>query len=1193
MSQAGPETIARWREAGEWWIGEPYREFHRYIDSKGIWREESSDLPVEWLRTESAEGTALVAQEDHREDWSLRMRKVRDEKVAKACGYLPDEPNPSFVVHKPVTAAYAPLHSLSGYAIGRGTMLAEEIPVFAANEGIPAIALTDPFSLMGAVEFSRMARKLGVKPIVGSCIELPEGGEIVLIARNALGYRNLSQLITECHLDEPRLFPLASWERLEHFADGLICLTGGDGGPLNRHLSRRNIAPAEALLRRLIHLYHLGGVFIEIERSSLPWENSVNDSLLELADRCGVIPVAGGTVTHARREHFPAQDMLACIETLCTVDEVDGRKPCRAPEQPQALHIPRRALNAERFLRTSLEMRELFADRPELLSNTLRVAELCDDDVMPKRTVLPALYPDDRQALREITFVGAHLKHPKITKMLRKRLEYELIRIGDLGFAGHFLVAWDMCRWANEQEIHHSGRGSVVDSAVAYCLGLSRIDAFTHRLHFDRFLPADGSKRPDIDIDFEAARRDDVRNYLSNKYGQDKVATVCAVGTYCTRGIVREVGKAMGFSDEAIGFLAKRIHGGVHADRLESAFDTRPELRNSGITREKFNWIFRLSERLMDVPRNIRSHSSGVVVSSEPISFTTPVMESGAEGVRILQWDKRSAKHYFDKFDILCLRGHDVLSGTQRIVRGSDIDFSVEAAPIDDPETYRAMRSGHLIGIPQSASPAMRQAHIRMKTENLHDASLVQAGIRPGVGGAVKLNELIARRRGKPYGFAHPELERILGNTYGIVVFQEQIDQLLQTFCGYTSGQAEDLRDSIHKRRRENFVDAVKQEIVSKVIGNGFGLETAEHVYDLVAGFQGYGFAQGHALAFAEISIRSIYCQQNYPSQYFTAILNAQPAGYYGPCTLVNEARCRGIAILPADVNRSKIDFTVEDVVSCDDPKIVLPQGAIRIGLAQVKALSAETATRIVEMGPFSSLFDLAMQTEAHRDELEALVLCGACDTLTEQHAEPASSRREQKAEINRRTLLWNVAKAVKHCSAFRKQDAPSLPFETPEPKMSLVAEDFGLVEKAVYERAILGLDIDRHLMAFERCRVRSRGGLTGSEAGSLPNGTKAFVVGNPIRLRFPPTASGRRVVFFDLEDETGLLNVTCFDDAYQRDGHNIVCSPFVTIVGEAQDRDGHTAFLAHRIFAYKPSLRADLPPEAQLPVATADFLTA
>lgn len=1034
------EVLAHWREAGEWWLGEPPREFVQYIDPKGIRREQERTLPP---LTAAIEGTPKPFEEDHTEDYVLRVRKnrdsgvlgnatpveqvgpvdltlptqqpgpqngvdkarkIRDEKVSAACGkFSPEyyeeqaqeraheraqegaheriyasprheaklrvaakqvaELNDRFYESKLSTLRgqavdYGLLHCLSGYAFGRCTVLAEEIGPLAEKAGARFATLADPFSLTGAFEFAKGCKRHGVKALIGASFEMDFGGELVLIAQNSAGYRSLSRLITECHLAEPRGHPLANWERLERHSEGLICLTGGDLGPINRALIRRDNTLAQHMLQRLVALYGRSRVFVEVERSYMPWEKSVEPRLLDLAASEGVIACAGGALTHAVPDHFPAQDILICAETLCLVDDVVGRKPRRHETQPQVSEPPARALNAERYYLSAQEKAARFADKPELLTHTLRVADLVEDHVLPGRTELPRIHDDDDHVLREIVWMNARLCYPKFTRAIERRLEYELQRITTLGFSRHFLVANDFCRWSREQGIQLSGRGSVVDAAVSYVLGFSRIDAIRHRLHFDRFLPDDGSKRPDIDIDFEARRRDDVRNYITRKYGIDHVATVAAVGAYCSRGIVREVGKAMGLSDEAVSFLAKRMHGGVAPDQIEAALDKKPELRAAGIDRERFRWVFRLAERLMDLPRNMRCHSSGVVVSSTPIMDTVPLQWSASPGLdeehlRIIQWDKRTAKHCFDKFDILCLRGQDVLAGTEARVRSSRMDFSVERVPVDDPETYRAMRSGELIGIPQSASPAMRQAHIRVRTNNLDDASLVQAGIRPGVGGAVKINELIARRRGeKPYAFSHPEMENILGNTYGIVVFQEQIDQLLQTFGGYTSGQAEDIRDAIHKRRREDYGKQIREMLIQRILDQGYSQSVAEEVFDLVAGFKGYGFAQGHALAFAEISIRSIYCQQNFPAEYFSALLSAQPAGYYGPCTLVNEARGRGVRILPPDVNVSAEAFTVEDVVSEQDPKIGVPGGGIRVGLMQIHGLSEETRMRILGWTP-------------------------------------------------------------------------------------------------------------------------------------------------------------------------------------------------------------------------------------------------
>lgn len=1171
MRPTGGEVIARWREAGEWWTGEPPREVVRASDANGAVRETIEilsplDIPGAEVEPESPQ--------DRREEYTLRYRKLRDDKVAKACGFVRD-----FEVRQaaPVRREAALLHAQSGYSFGRSVLMAEEIGAHAAYHGYSCALLADRFSLSGVREFSTTANKVGIQPILGATLELLEGGEIVLVAKNRIGYRSLCRLITECHLGEERGFPLCDWGRLERHSEGLAMLTGGDPGPLNRVFVRRDVEEAGRLLDRFIGLYGREDVFVQIDRAFLPWEISVNRSLLELAENVRVVPVAGGPIAHLEPGSFPAQDVLVCVDSLCTIEEIVGRKPQRAEGQPQVKHRPRRALNAERYMRNVDELCILYSDRQDLIENTLRVAERCERDILPGMSELPKICADETELLRYAVNEGSLFRYRSLGTKLKRRIDFEMERILRLGFSSHFLVAWDMCRWAREQCILFSGRGSVVDSVVAYCLGLTRIDAFEHDLHFDRFLPDDASKRPDIDIDFEAARRNDVRNYLTLKYGVEHVATVAAFGAYRSRGVVRDAGKVLGIPQETLSYLSKRLHGCVTPDRLREAIGSKPELRDSGIPVERLEWVFRLGEMLMDVPTGIRSHSSGVVISRDPIRDVVPVMLSADEDVRIMQWDKRSAKRSFDKFDVLCLRGNDVLSGAQSRIRTQDPDFNVEGLPLDDAESYRTMRGGQLIGIPQSASPAMRQAHVRLQTQNLKDASLVQAGIRPGVGGAVKINELIARRRGKPYSFNHPKLEEIMGITYGIVVFQEQVDRLLQTFGGYSSDEAETIRESIHKKRRDNYVQALQEQVVDRVVGNGYSRELAQEVYELVAVFQGYGFAQGHALAFAEVSVRSVWCQQHYPAEYFASLLDAQPAGYYGPCTLVNEARIRGVRILSPDVNASCLRFTVEDVVAEDDPKIRVPNGGIRIALTQIGGLSIDTRERILrcrESGQFESFFDFAARVRPDRDELERLVLCGAFDSL----------------HPNRRALLWAIPRAIEF-AATSACSPSALPLWLPEPELPGGIDDLTIAEKAIRDRIVLGLDVDRHLVAFERERARSKGVMTGAEALRMPHGAKGFVIGNPIRLRFPPTASGKRVMFFDLEDETALLNVTCFDAVYQRDGHTVVCSPYVTLYGMAQVRDDHTAFLAQRAYPYRPRFDGDPVQTAPLPVTTADFL--
>ncbi|MBS1705780.1 MAG: DNA polymerase III subunit alpha [Armatimonadetes bacterium] len=1156
------EILSIHREAGEWWNYEPYREVKVYIDEKGTRRTTVREMPS--LGKQFLDSNIPIGEfiEDHKEDWDLKIQKVRDEKVAKACGLVAA---PELKQFQSTPKNYCALHAISGYSFGQSAMLAEEVAAFSAYLSIPCVLLADSFSLAGAYEFVKTAREVGIRPLVGATFEMAGGGEIVLVARSQLGFRSLSRLITECHLDEERLQPICTLERLTRHTEDLLCLTGGALSKLNYLIAKREYTAAEEHLTTLKELYGPGQVFVEIERSCLPRSHIIEQDLIELSNHLQIVPVAGGPITHARPEHYPVQDVLVCADSLCKIDDIEGRKDYRTN---------RRFLNAERHLCTPEEMYQRYADVPQLVDSTMGICDKCDENVLPKRTRLPQFCENETQQLQSLVKEDIRSRNMKIDKAYGRRLEKELNRIASLGFSGHFLVAWDMCEWARSQGIHFSARGSVVDSVVAFHLRMTRINAWEHHLHFERFLPADGSKRPDIDIDFEAKRREDVRQYLSEKYGREHVATVAAIGAYSTRGIIREVGKVMGVPEESIRFLSKRLHGGISPDKLEQALEKRPELKNINIPKERFRWIFRLAERMTDIPRNMRAHSSGVIISAEPIRDTLPLQHSGVVGVPIIQWDKRSAKVLFDKFDILCLRGQDVLSKTEESIRLKELEFTLDTISSSDEEVFAAFRSGNLIGIPQSASPAMRQAHVRVQTKDLTDASLVQAGIRPGVGGSVKINELIARRRGKPFEYEHPKLREILGNTYGIVVFQEQIDQLLQEFCGYTSGEAEETREAIHKRRREDYAHSIKNQILRRVVDHGYSQCVAEKVFDLVAGFNGYGFAQGHALAFADISIRCVWLQQNHPAEYFAALLNAQPAGYYGPHTIVNEARIRGVKILGPCVNRSSRVCTVEDIVADSDPRIRIPHGAIRIGLDYIAGIDNKICERIIceqLRSTFVSMFDFAKRVMPCRDEMEQLIRCGALDCFT----------------TNRRAMLWAIPHALELCHS---GNSP-LPLDFDEPTIPSDVADFNIAQKAIYERQILGLDIESHLVAFERQHIASRGGQTSASVVQLPAGSKAFVVGNGIRLRFPPTKSGKRVVFFDLEDECGLLNVTCFDKVYLRDGAAIVCSPYVTVVGEVQDRDGHMAFLAHRVFPYHPVLLNMLKQSDVLPLRTADFL--
>jgi error-prone DNA polymerase len=395
----------------------------------------------------------------------------------------------------------------------------------------------------------------------------------------------------------------------------------------------------------------------------------------------------------------------------------------------------------------------------------------------------------------------------------------------------------------------------------------------------------------------------------------------------------------------------------------------------------------------------------------------------------------------------------------------------------------------------------------------------------------------------------------------------------LEKFCGLSGGEAEEMREGIHEKRHQEFGEKMRSGLLERTVGAGYPLSVANEVLDLIVSFKGYGFAQGHALAFAEISARSVYCQQNFPADYFAALLDAQPAGYYGPSTLVNEARIRGLKVLPVNVNISGNRVQVEDVRS-EDPTMMIPKGGIRLDLGLVHGLSRTVRERIVEVArPFVSFFDFVKRIRPNSDELENLILCGALDCLYP----------------NRRAMLWGMTSAFQYARG-EIFDPNALPMLQPEPPLEDDIEDLSFAEKRLAERGVLGLDIDQHLLAYERARIADKGGITALEARSLKHGAKAFIVGNPIRLRFPPTPTGRRVVFFDLEDESGLMNVTCFDDVYQKFGHAIITSQYATVRGIVQRRNDFPAFIATSVIPYSPRILSDSVTRRGT-LKTADFL--
>ncbi|MGB9920066.1 MAG: DNA polymerase III subunit alpha [Moorellales bacterium] len=981
------------------------------------------------------------------------------------------------------------LHVHSPFSFLDGASPAEELVARAADLGYSALALTDHDNLSAAVRFFRAAQKAGLKPIQGAEVTLAGGYHLVLLATGPQGYANLCRLLTRAHLASPRGHPRCAWEDLERFQEGLIALSGCRRGEIPALILRYRYRQAEAAARRYQSLFG-DRFYLELQNPLLPGNGFLNRRLLELGQALGIEVVAGNDVHYARREDFPVHDLLTCVRLGLTLE---------------AVH-PERRLNDENYLQSPSEMAALFSWCPRALQNSLEIAERCRPALNPQERRYPRFpLPEGVAAegfLRELVYAGAQQRYRRVTPAVTERLEKELAVIFRLGYAEYFLVVWDLVRYARSRGIRCSGRGSAGASAVAYCLGLTEVDPIARGLVFERFLSLERAEKPDIDLDFDARRRDQVAAYVYRKYGEERVAAVATYSTYRARSAVRDLGRVLGYAPEEIDALAKSLPY-LPADGIIPALDRFPELRRGPWKEERYRPLLSYCARLAGLPRFLGTHLGGLIVTDRPVTEVTP-LQWAAKGVRIAQFDRDDVEDLnLVKLDLLSLKALSALEDAAQEISRRQPDFAYEKLPPDDPAVYRLLHRGKTVGVFQLESPAQRALQTRLLAENIEDLVASLALIRPGPIKGNMVDPFVARRRGEePVTYLHPKLEPILGKTYGVVLFQEQVIAIATELAGFTAGEADRLRRLMTHARSHREMRSLGEEFVRRAVQNGVEEETARQIFGCLEGYASYGFCEAHAAAFATTAYWTAYLSAHYPAAFFAALLNNQPMGYYSPATLVHEARLRGVKFLPPDVNRSGDKFTLEN-------------GALRVPLTRVRGMgpaALEVILREREQRPFSSLADFYARTRLDRDLLENLVRCGAFDGL----------------HPHRRALLSWLPRVVASLPGQR-----SLEFPPPEE-----GEDFSPQDKQLMEYEVLGLEVERHYMGFWREVLRREGYLSGAELRRLPAGSRVKVAGLPVRPHRPPTRSGRLVVFFSLEDETGLTDVTVFEDVYQRYGH-------------------------------------------------------
>jgi error-prone DNA polymerase len=1052
---------------------------------------------------------------------------------------------------------YVELHAHSAFSFLDGASTPQELAAAAAEQGYPALALTDHDGVWGSMEFAHACKGFGIRAITGAELTVrlrPAGGDvhISLLAEDAAGYRNLCRLLTLAHAhtrDSTRRVqtqPWATLEQVEEHAEGLVCLSGcARDGAVAGAFERGNTAEGEKLARRLLGAFGRDRFRIELQRPYWRRDRARNRWLSLLAERLDVPCIATGNVHSHDRSRAPLQDALVAIGLCETLDESE----------------PRRRGNSTSALASPAAMAARFAEYPEAVAESERIAERLRFDLTEQ---LDYRYPGSEESGTdaELARVCAHRFGERYAgsphrREAEARLEQELGTIRHLGLSGFFLLHRDLLELAREvaAEVRGPesarnvlppgrGRGSSVSSIVCYLTGLSHVDPVAGGLFSGRFLNEETTSMPDIDLDFPRDIRAVLIPRAHERYGHDRSALVAAFPTYRPRGAVRDLGKALGLPAVEIDRVAKAVpfHGG--AEEIER--DLVAALGSERAGEPRWRALLALAGEIMGLPRHSSQHPGGMVISTRPLIDVCPVVPAAMVGRQTVQWDKDScADAGFLKIDLL---GLGMLSAVERCVeeigraRGERLDLS--RIPLDDVETFESIRAADTTGVFQIESRAQMQMLPRTQPRDLDDLIVQVALVRPGPiqGGAVhpyiERRKLLREDPSYRIPYEHPLLEPALEETLGTIVFQEQVIEAAMALAGFSSSEAEGLRRAMSRKRSEEAIAEHHRRFVDGAAANGVSERITERVWSQIQGFSGYGFPKAHSAAFGLLAYQSAWLRVHYGPEFLCSLLNEQPMGFYPPNSLVHEAQRRGIRVVPPCANRSQVLCHVES------PREEGVRGGlqVRVGLGYVKGVRAEEMEALVAErergGPYRGIAELASRSGARLASLERLAWAGALDGI------PAGT------EEDRREALWRVGVTGAGRIAGGSTQL-ALPIEPPQPPE---LEPLGDWEAMVADYRSTGMSVERHPMELLRRDLDPKLART-SDLPRLGDGSTVEIAGMVTARQRPETANG--VTFILLEDERGSVNLVVPPAIYERYRPLVRTAPLLRARGRLERRDG------------------------------------
>lgn len=1040
-------------------------------------------------------------------------------------------------------ASFVHLRARSAYSVSEGAIKVPDLVGLAKRHGMPALALTDHANLFGALEFSLEAQEAGVQPIPGCILDLdlardpaaprdmrreangarrePDGA-LLLLAKDGEGWRNLSRLVSRNYIGREGSDPIATDPaQLAGFADGVIALTGGARGPLGRLLAAGRVGQAEALLARLAETFP-GRLYMEIQRHGLPEEEATEEHFLRLAYAAGIPLVATNDIHFADPAMHEAHDCLVCIRDQTTVDDPN-----------------RERFTPEHGFKGPDEMRRMFADLPEAADNTLVVARRCSFLLEGREPILPAAPGTDGRPEAELLAEQAEAglerrleRHVLRADMdapareaaaapYRERLAYELGVISETAYAGYFLIVAEFVNWAQGQGIPVGpGRGSGAGSVVAWALNICNVDPLRFGLLFERFLNPERVTMPDFDIDFCQLRRDEVIAHVRERYGADRVAQIITFGSLQARAAVRNVGRVLGMAYNHVDRLAKMIpQNPADPVSLERAMENDAELRAARGASAENARLFDIALRLEGLHRNASTHAAGVVIGDRSLEDLIPLYRDPGSEVAATQYAmKYVEKAGLVKFDFLGLKTLTVLDIAARHIRGRGGGIDLDAVPLDDPATFALLGEGATDGVFQLESPPMREILRQLAPNRFEDIVAVLALYRPGP--MDNIPAFIARKHGREeVRFPHEALRGVLEETFGIWVYQEQVMETARVLAGFSLGEADLLRRAMGKKIRKE-MDALRAKFVEGAGGRGVEARTAQGIFNEIAKFAGYGFNKSHAVGYALISYWTAYFKAHHPAEFLAATM-----------TIVEDSKLNvfrgelarlGIDILPPDINRSQVGFTVEERDG---------RPAVRCGLGPIYGTSRAAMARVVavrgEGGPFADVWDLARRardTEINVKQVESLAEAGAFDSLLPSRARAFAAA----SAVVRCGAVTAAAERSSQENLFASGGVDDELWVVPE------VEDWPGAETLAREFQALGFYASGHPLEEHAATIEDLGATPLALLGEAGGGP-VKVAGIVVQVEERVSRKGSRFARVRLSDTTKAADVILFPDILAR----------------------------------------------------------